>query len=206
MFDIGWSEMAIVAVIALFVIGPKELPKALRTFGRYAGKVRAMAREFQASIDEAVRESELDEVKKQIENAGKLNPTKALTDTIDPKGQLREAMDFSKTALSDAADESIDETGPPTAGGKQQPVEGAKSAAASKPLGPPGWTKAAGKHATPAKPVVERSVTASQPGSSTGDEAAPTDRGASQSAPEGGPDNPIETAAPVSAPTSKTGT
>ena len=44
MLDVGWSEMAIVAVVALFVIGPKELPRALRTVGRYAGKIKAVAR------------------------------------------------------------------------------------------------------------------------------------------------------------------
>ena len=60
MLDLGWSEMAIIATVALFVIGPKDLPKALRTAGRYGGKVKALAREFQSSIDEAVKEAEKD--------------------------------------------------------------------------------------------------------------------------------------------------
>ena len=73
MLDIGWSEMAIVAVVALFVIGPRELPRLLRTVGRYAAKIRGMAREFQEGIDDAVREAELDEVKKQIESVRKID-------------------------------------------------------------------------------------------------------------------------------------
>ena len=93
MFDIGWSEMAIIAAVALFVIGPRDLPKALRTIGRYAGKVRAMAREFQSSIDEAVRDSELEEVKNQIEAVGKLNVKSQIAKAIDPDGELTKSLD-----------------------------------------------------------------------------------------------------------------
>ncbi len=96
MLDIGWSEMAIIAVIALFVIGPRELPKVLRTLGRYAGKIKAVAREFQSSIDEAVRESELGEVKKQIEAAGRTDFTKKISDTVDPDNKIGKAMDFTE--------------------------------------------------------------------------------------------------------------
>ena len=94
MLDIGWSEMAIVAVVALFIIGPKDLPKVLRTIGRYAGKVKAMAREFQDTIDEAVREADLDEVKKQIEKVGRLDVRKSISNTIDPEGKIGKALDF----------------------------------------------------------------------------------------------------------------
>ncbi len=93
MFDIGWSEMAIIVAVALFVIGPRDLPKALRTIGRYVGKVRAMAREFQSSIDEAVRDTELEEVKKQIESVGKLNVKSQIAKAIDPDGELSKSLD-----------------------------------------------------------------------------------------------------------------
>jgi sec-independent protein translocase protein TatB len=93
MFDIGWSEMAIIAAVALFVIGPRDLPKALRTVGRYAGKVRAMAREFQSSIDEAVRDTELEEVKNQIEAVGKLNVKSQIAKAIDPDGEMGRGLD-----------------------------------------------------------------------------------------------------------------
>lgn len=100
MLDIGWSEMAIIAVIALFVIGPRELPKVLRTLGRYAGKIKAVAREFQDSIDEAVRESEIGEVKKQIEAAGRTDFTKKIADTVDPERKIGKAMDFTEITRS----------------------------------------------------------------------------------------------------------
>ena len=92
MLDIGWSEMAILAMVALFVIGPKDLPKVLRTVGRYAAKVRGIAREFQDSIEEAVRDSELDEVRKQIQKASTFDVKKAVVKTIDPRGEIAEAL------------------------------------------------------------------------------------------------------------------
>ncbi len=95
MLDVGWSEMLIVAVVALLVIGPKDLPKVLHTIGRYVGKVRSIAREFQDSIDDAVRESELADVKKQIDKAGSFNLKKSVTEAVDPDGKIAEATDMS---------------------------------------------------------------------------------------------------------------
>lgn len=97
MLDLGWSEMAIVAVVALFVIGPRELPRLLRAVGRYAAKVRGMAREFQDGIDEAVREAELDEVRKEIESAGRVDMGKAIEDAVDPERSIGKAMDFRRS-------------------------------------------------------------------------------------------------------------
>ena len=66
MLDIGWTEMAFIAVIALIVIGPKDLPKAMRTVSKWVRKARSLAREFQSGLDDIARETELDEVKDQI--------------------------------------------------------------------------------------------------------------------------------------------
>ena len=81
MLDLGWSEISIIAVVALFVIGPKDLPKALRTLGHYGGKVRGLAREFRSSVDEVVREAELDEVKNQIQSVTNMDLDTALDAT-----------------------------------------------------------------------------------------------------------------------------
>ena len=88
MLDLGWSEMAIIAVVALFVIGPKDLPKALRTLGHYGGKVRGLAREFRGSVDEAVKEAELEEVKNQIQSVTNMDLDSALdaTERLAEKG------------------------------------------------------------------------------------------------------------------------
>ena len=68
MFDIGWSELVVIAVVAIVVVGPKELPKLMRSFGFYAGKLRRAAAEFRRQFDEAMREAELEEVKQAIES------------------------------------------------------------------------------------------------------------------------------------------
>ena len=67
MFDIGWSEILVIIVVAIVVVGPKELPRLMGTFGRYAGKLRRAAAEFQRQFDEAIRDTEMAEVKKAME-------------------------------------------------------------------------------------------------------------------------------------------
>jgi sec-independent protein translocase protein TatB len=70
MFDIAWSELMLIGAVALVVIGPKDLPKALRTVGQTVGKVRRMASEFQGQFNDAMREAELHDLKKQVEDVG----------------------------------------------------------------------------------------------------------------------------------------
>jgi len=93
MFDIGWPEMAVVAVIALIIIGPKDLPRILRYAGRWAGKARKVAREFHRNFDDMVRESELDEVKKSVEKASSFNPVKDIGNEIDPTGAIKKDIE-----------------------------------------------------------------------------------------------------------------
>ncbi|HEX8572652.1 MAG TPA: Sec-independent protein translocase protein TatB [Allosphingosinicella sp.] len=65
MFDIGYSELLLIAVVALIVIGPKDLPKVMRTVGHWVGRARGMARHFRSGIDTMMRESELEEMEKK---------------------------------------------------------------------------------------------------------------------------------------------
>ena len=67
MFDIGWSEFVVIAVVALIAIGPKELPGVLRMVGQWMGKVRKMAAEFQGQFQEAMREAEMADLKKSFD-------------------------------------------------------------------------------------------------------------------------------------------
>jgi sec-independent protein translocase protein TatB len=71
MFDIGWSELLVIAIVAIVVVGPKELPRVLRTFGTYAGKLKRTAAEFRRQFDEVMLESELEEARKSFERAAK---------------------------------------------------------------------------------------------------------------------------------------
>ncbi|MEX0924189.1 MAG: Sec-independent protein translocase protein TatB [Rhodovibrionaceae bacterium] len=90
MFDIGWTEMAVIALLALVVIGPKDLPKVLRTMGQWVRKARSLTREFQSGLDDMIRESELDDAKKAIETGKNFNVKKAVQDSVDPTGELEE--------------------------------------------------------------------------------------------------------------------
>lgn len=88
MFDLGWGEMAVIALVAIIILGPKELPHALKTLGRAIRKVREVSREFQGHVDEMVREAELDDVRKQLEDVKGKGITKALQEQVDPKGEF----------------------------------------------------------------------------------------------------------------------
>jgi sec-independent protein translocase protein TatB len=68
MFDISWTEFLLIGVVALIVIGPKELPTVMRTLGQYTRKIRGMAADFQNQFQEAMREAEMADLKKQVDD------------------------------------------------------------------------------------------------------------------------------------------
>ncbi|CDN53761.1 Hypothetical protein RG1141_CH14130 [Neorhizobium galegae bv. officinalis bv. officinalis str. HAMBI 1141] len=88
MFDIGWTELLVIAIVLIVVVGPKDLPPMLRAFGKMTTNLRKMAGDFRAQFDEALKESELDDVRKTISDAQRLNPTNALRDAINPLRQM----------------------------------------------------------------------------------------------------------------------
>ncbi|MSO69894.1 MAG: twin-arginine translocase subunit TatB [Alphaproteobacteria bacterium] len=71
MLDIGWSEFLVIIVVILIVVGPKDLPRILRTFGQWSGKAKSYARDFQRTIEEAADENELAAIRKEIEVANR---------------------------------------------------------------------------------------------------------------------------------------
>lgn len=86
MFDIGWSELMVIGVVALIAIGPKELPGVLRMVGQWLGKARRMAGEFQSQFQEAMREAEVADMKKQFDDvsqaASSIASGNVLTSTV----------------------------------------------------------------------------------------------------------------------------
>src|SRR5215470_19233954 len=91
MFDIGWSEMLIIGVVALVVIGPKELPGALKTFAYWMKQARKLAREFQSGVDEMIRQAELDEAKQAVEEARR-KISRDVEEAVDPGGEVKQAL------------------------------------------------------------------------------------------------------------------
>lgn len=89
MFDMSWGEVMLIGGVALIVIGPKDLPKALRTVGQMTAKLKRMAGEFQAQFSEAMREAELDEVRREVDGINRsvstgtsFNPIQSIRDEI----------------------------------------------------------------------------------------------------------------------------
>ncbi|MBV8133636.1 MAG: twin-arginine translocase subunit TatB [Alphaproteobacteria bacterium] len=117
LLDFGWSELMLIGIVALIVIGPKDLPKALRVAGFWVRKARTLSREFQSSIEQMVREAELDEMRQELKKATEIDLEKEFRQAVDPTGSLAESLkppelpNFSEPAAL-AAD-----SGPPTSTG-----------------------------------------------------------------------------------------
>ena len=91
MFDLGWFELAVVGAVLLVVVGPKDLPRVLRTVGIWTGKARRMARDFQKALDQYAKEAEIDDVKKAVETP--LKAKKAVAAAVDPTGTLKKELE-----------------------------------------------------------------------------------------------------------------
>ena len=133
MFDIGWSELVVIGVVALIAIGPKELPGVLRSVGFWMGKVRRMASEFQGQFQEAMREAEMSDLKKHADdlNATAKQLTSGLSSTLDPYDTLTEAKSATVTPPSAAT------TSPSAPVAETAASETTTAATGTAPLPPP---------------------------------------------------------------------
>lgn len=128
MFDIGWSELLLIAVIAILVVGPRDLPRLMRTVGQYTSKLRSMSRELKTQFDQAVREAELDDVRKSLTDLKTPNPVKEIRDTVTkPVAEL-------KSAVSEAGRVSDEKAKPEAPATADSAPEAPKSAAADEPV------------------------------------------------------------------------
>jgi sec-independent protein translocase protein TatB len=91
MFDISWTEFLLIGVVALVVIGPKELPGVMRTIGQYTRKIRGMAADFQNQFQEAMREAEMADLKKQVDDMASdiksYDPLKSVREDLETAGK-----------------------------------------------------------------------------------------------------------------------
>jgi sec-independent protein translocase protein TatB len=139
MFDIGWGEFFLIGVVALIVVGPKELPGLFRTAGQWTGKARGMAREFQRSLEQAANESGMNEVSqslKSIEGVNLRSPTKAarnlaakaMTPSESPETKPEPAAEPAPVASAPATSAPVIPATEPAVAAEPAPREG-KSAA-----------------------------------------------------------------------------
>src|ERR671931_744845 len=109
MFEIGWGELLIIGVVALIAIGPKELPTVLRTLGQWTNKLRRMASEFQGQFQEAMREAELADLKKQVDDMTSQAQSYA---SFDPVSEVRRELESTQQQIESAMADKPAETPP----------------------------------------------------------------------------------------------
>lgn len=126
MFDIGWGELVLIGVVALIVIGPKELPGTLRTLGQWMGKLRRMASEFQGQFQEAMREAELADLKKQVDDMTSQAQSYA---NFDPVSEVRKELESTQQQIESAIAD-------------KPPADAPSAAAAAEPTALPGQVTA----------------------------------------------------------------
>jgi sec-independent protein translocase protein TatB len=140
MFDISWGELLLIGVVALVVIGPKELPTVLRTLGQWMAKLRRMATEFQNQFHEAMREAEVADLKKQVEDMTSQAQGYA---NFDPVGDVRRELESTQQQIEQAmtdtpppASPSSSDTASPSATPAIAPPDAHALAPASPPSEP----------------------------------------------------------------------
>ena len=110
MFDISWGELLLIGVVALVFIGPKELPTVLRTLGQWMAKLRRMANEFQNQFHEAMREAEMADLKKQVDD---LTTTAHSYANFDPVSEVRRELDNTQQQIESAIEKPAEPTTSP---------------------------------------------------------------------------------------------
>lgn len=144
MFEIGWTEMLVIAIVMIVVVGPKDLPKMLRTIGRMTTKARSMAGDFQRQFNEALKEAELDDVKKSFDDLKGLNPANEIRKQLNP---FEKAAADVRAGLDSAMKPSQPAAPADPASSSVHPAEPLKNGATVMP-------GVAGPEAVPAAPVV----------------------------------------------------
>ncbi len=116
MLDVGWTELVVIAIVLIIVVGPKDLPPMLRTFGKMMSKMRGMAADFRHQFDEALREADLDDVRKTLSDAQKLNPANSLREAMNPLRQMGNDIkaDLQKATRTDEKPATVGSDIPPS--------------------------------------------------------------------------------------------
>ncbi|WP_425418225.1 Sec-independent protein translocase protein TatB [Oricola indica] len=165
--DFGWTELLVIAIVLIVIVGPKDLPKMLRTFGRTTSSLRKMAGDFRRQFDDALKEAELDDVRNIANDLKSLDPRGKIKDTLKPLGKVGEDISSELKKATSEAEQSVK---PKTAASSDNTaaakttepakVEPAKTASAKKPA-------ATGKaKAATSKPAAAKTATKSRASSS----------------------------------------
>lgn len=174
MFDLGMMEILVIGIVALIVVGPKDLPGLFRTVGNFVGKMKGMAREFQRSMDAAAKDSGMDEAMDGVKSAAgglkKATSFNPLDFNKDLKSMTKDAIkkntmldDDAKAARLAKIEDDVDVV-PSAPAEKTAPAKkAAPKAAAKKPAKKPAAKKPAAKKATAKKPAAKKTAAKKTP-------------------------------------------
>lgn len=163
MFEVGWSEIWVIVIVLIVVVGPKDLPKMLRAFGKATTKFRATAGEFRRQFDEALKEAELDDVRNVINDAKSLDPRNDIRKVFDPVRTMGEEIRSTLKDATSTAKENVAIPDPEAPGATQLQPQVMEPLAAA-PLDAP--AKPTVKAAEPEAVVVKKNPTTKKTGKS----------------------------------------
>lgn len=194
MLEIGWSEMLVIAIVLIVIVGPKDLPRMLRTFGKTTAKMRSMAGDFRKQFDDAMKEAELDDLKTLAADARKLNPAGEIKKALSPmdkaaqdvRAGLDKAMNPAKPAVVPPADEAAKVAEPAKTGPAAIPGESATPAAPAKTSGAATPAATPPKPAPAAEPAKTSASAARKPAAKPAAKAKAAPKAKAASAPKGG--------------------
>lgn len=174
MFGFDWSELMIIVVVALIVLGPKDLPRALYQLGKWTRHARRITSEFQRHVDDIVRQAELEEVRKTVQDAAKTMDVRGqvaehVNTVLDPVKDIKQAFDKAAPGATPLAEPDKAAVNGQAAAPEPQPVEGPKPTAAEAPAAPVADAAPVVPHASPAAAPVS-------PAAAPVPATAPTDR------------------------------
>lgn len=155
MFDIGWTEIFVIAAVAIIVVGPRDLPKMLRQFGQAVGQVRRMAGDFQDQFKDALREAELDDLKKDFDDVRRASSLSGVKSALNP---LEDTARDIKRSIEEPVKADEAETAKPAA--REKPPADEKAAAPADTAKP---TPAAAPKPAPAKKPKPAAAAKSKP-------------------------------------------
>jgi len=168
MLDIAWSELLLVAIVAILVVGPKELPVLLRSFGRMLGKLRRTADDFRRQFDDAVREAGGDDLQREMRSLKQNNPLSQVRNSIEEAGRdmTKPAGSQSQGRSAGSDDMDDDELGPPP---PPLPPHGDKYASDAANANRSGAAERGSEPANPAAQTSTSSAQGSEDGGSNSD-------------------------------------
>jgi len=133
MFDLAWSEIAVIGLVSVLVLGPKELPQAMRTMAKVMRKMRGLTSELQGHMNDIVRDAELEELRQSVQKFSSTSLTEQVTKAVDPTGEIQAHLEYpaieTRTEEELAAVAGTPATETPTEAAALPPIEPAPASA-----------------------------------------------------------------------------